>query len=413
MQPSLCNDFIGIVYCVFFILFYSTNFVNFHDTNWAFGCLQYSEPIHQGHWLFLCDQQTRFIWYSWSYLPHRINLPDTYRTHQQLDWQELIFKVTGSISYLHILSSYFRRCVVCKDFFKIEKVLANSLNLWLSFCLVLTWDPIWINSIGNHGVVGVSSERRHSSCSSFFYFRSTNWSFGCLQYSEPIHQGYWQFLCDQQTRFIWYSWSYLPHRINLPDTYRTHQQLDWQELIFKVTGSISYLHILSSYFRRCVVCKDFFKIEKVLANSLNLLLSFCLVLTWDPIWINSIGNHGVVGVSSERRHSSCSNFFYFRSTNWSFGCLQYSESLHEGHWLFLCDQQTRFIWYSWSYLPHKINLPPTHRTHQQLDWQEWILKAKYNWVLELDFWPSPLNILTHLPLVPHICVSESGQHWFR
>ena len=24
-----------------------------------------------------------------------------------------------------------------------------------------------------------------------------------------------------------------------------------------------------------------------------------------------------------------------------------------------------------------------------------------------------LNELTHLPLVPHICVSESGQHWFR
>ena len=23
-----------------------------------------------------------------------------------------------------------------------------------------------------------------------------------------------------------------------------------------------------------------------------------------------------------------------------------------------------------------------------------------------------LNVLTHLPLVPHICVSESGQHWF-
>ena len=24
-----------------------------------------------------------------------------------------------------------------------------------------------------------------------------------------------------------------------------------------------------------------------------------------------------------------------------------------------------------------------------------------------------LNVLTHLPLVPHICVGESGQHWFR
>ena len=25
----------------------------------------------------------------------------------------------------------------------------------------------------------------------------------------------------------------------------------------------------------------------------------------------------------------------------------------------------------------------------------------------------PFSDLTHLPLVPHICVSESGQHWFR
>ena len=27
--------------------------------------------------------------------------------------------------------------------------------------------------------------------------------------------------------------------------------------------------------------------------------------------------------------------------------------------------------------------------------------------------PHSENILTHLPIVPHICVSELGQHWFR
>ena len=50
-----------------------------------------------------------------------------------------------SISYLHILSSLFRRCVSCKVVFKFQKhkVLANSLNLWLWLCLFLTWDPIW------------------------------------------------------------------------------------------------------------------------------------------------------------------------------------------------------------------------------------------------------------------------------
>ena len=65
----------------------------------------------------------------------------------------------GSVSYLHILSSYFR-CVACNFFFKIQifEVLANSLNLQLWLCLVLTWDPIWVNSMGNHGAAGVFSE---------------------------------------------------------------------------------------------------------------------------------------------------------------------------------------------------------------------------------------------------------------
>ena len=48
--------------------------------------------------------------------------------------------------------------------------------LWL--CFVFTWDPIWINRMGNHGVgVGVSSECRRSSCSSFDV-----WCSGRLQY---------------------------------------------------------------------------------------------------------------------------------------------------------------------------------------------------------------------------------------
>ena len=61
-----------------------------------------------------------------------------------------------SISYLHILSSNFRRFVACKVCFKVIKfeILANSLNLWLWLCLLLTWDPIWLNSMGNHEAVG-------------------------------------------------------------------------------------------------------------------------------------------------------------------------------------------------------------------------------------------------------------------
>ena len=40
-------------------------------------------------------------------------------------------------------------------------------KIWL--CLLLTWDSIWLNRMGNHEAVGVSSERRRSSRSSFNY----------------------------------------------------------------------------------------------------------------------------------------------------------------------------------------------------------------------------------------------------
>ena len=39
--------------------------------------------------------------------------------------------------------------------------------LTLSF---LTWDPLSVNSMGNYGAAGVSSEHRHSSCSSYIWF---------------------------------------------------------------------------------------------------------------------------------------------------------------------------------------------------------------------------------------------------
>ena len=34
---------------------------------------------------------------------------------------------------------------------------------------------------------------------------------------------------------------------------------------------------------------------------------------------------------------------------------------------------------------------------------------RYHYAIRITLQP----LLTHLPLVPHICVSESGQHWFR
>ena len=73
--------------------------------------------------------------------------------------------LAGSISYLHILSSNFRKCVACKGHCKIFKFefLAIFLNMYFWLCLIMTWDLIWINSMGNHGAVGVFTECRHSS----------------------------------------------------------------------------------------------------------------------------------------------------------------------------------------------------------------------------------------------------------
>ena len=76
--------------------------------------------------------------------------------------------LVGSISYLYILSSNFRRCVACKF---VAKFL--NLNCWqffkiCNFDFVLFWLGIWCKSLvwvimGQRGI----SERRLSSCSSF------------------------------------------------------------------------------------------------------------------------------------------------------------------------------------------------------------------------------------------------------
>ena len=66
----------------------------------------------------------------------------------------------GFFPYLVQMITSMRWCVACDD-------------LWpwpissRSFDFVMTWDPTWLNSVGNHEAGGgVSSERRRSSCSS-------------------------------------------------------------------------------------------------------------------------------------------------------------------------------------------------------------------------------------------------------
>ena len=62
-------------------------------------------------------------------------------------------------------------------------------------------------------------------------------------------------------------------------------------------GSISYLHILASNFRRCVACNARFEIQKF-CNFGEFLKFVTLTLTsfdLDPIWLNGMGNHEAVG----------------------------------------------------------------------------------------------------------------------
>ena len=65
--------------------------------------------------------------------------------------------LAGSISYLHTLSSNFRRCVACKVVFKIKKIevlekkikfitltlFCFHLGSNMNWSIVLAWDPIW------------------------------------------------------------------------------------------------------------------------------------------------------------------------------------------------------------------------------------------------------------------------------
>ena len=73
-----------------------------------------------------------------------------------------------------------------------------------------------------------------------------------------------------------------------------------------LVGSISYLHILLSNFRRCVMCKVCCKILKLEFLEFFLICNFDFVLFWLGISCKSLGNHGAAGGISERRHSSCS-----------------------------------------------------------------------------------------------------------
>ena len=59
-----------------------------------------------------------------------------------------------------------------------------------------------------------------------------------------------------------------------------------------LVGSISYLYILSSNFRRCVAYKVSWKMSKFEFLAIFLICNFDFVLTWDLMWITSVDNPG-------------------------------------------------------------------------------------------------------------------------
>ena len=66
----------------------------------------------------------------------------------------------GFFPYSVQMITSMRRCVACDDLWPWP--ISSRL-----FDLVLTWDPTWRNSVGNHEAAGVFSERRRSNCSSY------------------------------------------------------------------------------------------------------------------------------------------------------------------------------------------------------------------------------------------------------
>ena len=68
--------------------------------------------------------------------------------------------LVGSISYLHILS----RCFACKICLKIWNLGKFFKFVTLTF-FFFTWDPIWLNSMGNHEAGGVGGILRRQAFS--------------------------------------------------------------------------------------------------------------------------------------------------------------------------------------------------------------------------------------------------------
>ena len=163
---------------------------------------------------------------------------------------------------------------------------------------------------------------------------------------------------------------------------------------------------------------------------------FVLFFTWDLMWITSMGNHGAVGGISERRHSSCSSLSFFQTIYGVKG--EYTEfpiitirklfdskppharhipSHHCIWWQLIllivcpdCHCFVKFIKGNALYLILTMEVVGIH----EISYFKWCYLLGKHCMTQLkaaETWNK--TYLTLLPLVPHICVSKSGPHWFR
>ena len=95
--------------------------------------------IHAAQWSWRGLYWFHLVWLS------------VYRNVSALYLQQYL--LGGSISYLHLSYQATSEGVSRVKFISKFELLVNSLNLKLWLCLVLTWDPIWLNCMVNHGAV--------------------------------------------------------------------------------------------------------------------------------------------------------------------------------------------------------------------------------------------------------------------